>query len=89
MRKKEVANDVFEYVMESELIVENIDYKAATVYLATVCNRGDIRDAKLNRVVPYRRYRHGKKPGLSNPEITRRNLSKAGKEKEKKIYLVE
>ena len=55
-----------------------MNYEAAAKYVATVGSRYEIFKLGLGRIVPTRRYRRGPTPGLTNPELTTRILSKDG-----------
>ena len=78
IKKKIAGQDIFEMVMKSKVKLENINYESAAIYIATTCTRAEIYNVGLSRVVPIRRFKRGPTPGLTNPELTKRNLSKAG-----------
>ena len=60
------------YVRDSDTKLENINYKAAAIYIASTCSRSEFLLAGLSQAVPRRRFKRGPTPGLSNVEVTRR-----------------
>merc|ERR1712050_662941 len=48
---------------------ENIDYEVASKYVAANCSRQEIKEAKLDRIIPHRRKKKGAKPGVTTREL--------------------
>lgn len=49
---------------------ENIDVKSAAIFIATNCTLREIRCAELDRIVPARKHKRGKRPTAATKELT-------------------
>ena len=68
--------------MKSGINVQNVDYKAATVYLAIHMKPKEIEDEGLEEVIPKRRRMKGRKPGMAGSGMTRRKVLEKNEEKD-------
>ena len=65
MTKQESADEVAEAVMQSDLRWEGVNWKEATRYLVLGRDEAWCRSSGLTRVLPWRKYKKGTKPGLT------------------------
>ena len=67
-------------VLESQVVIEGVDYRAAGILVATACSEGEIRKAKLSKVIPKRRFKYGRKPTMATKELNTRTKNVANED---------
>ena len=65
MEKREAADEVAEAVRESTLKWEGVNWKEATRFLVLGRDEAWCRSSSLRRVLPWRRFKHFVRPGLT------------------------
>lgn len=66
-------------VSQSGLKVEGLDYEEVAKYVRMNMTDWEIRVRKLSKIVPKRKYKHGKMPGMSGSEATRKMSQRMNK----------
>ena len=57
-------------VMESKVKIKGVNYKEAARYVALNSSESEVRFSGLRRILPWRRYRKGTRPGVTGPGPT-------------------
>ena len=61
-------------VSQSGLKVEGLEYNEMAKYVRMNMTDWEIRVRKLSKIVPKRKYKHGKMPGMSGSEATKKSV---------------
>ena len=76
MRMQMAAKQVAQEFIESNIKLQNIDYRKAQVYVASALSREEVVKCGLARLIPRRLSNRGTKPGVTTAEITTRRPRK-------------
>ena len=79
---KAVRDATINIMTNTGLRVEGLDFKEITKYVRMNLNDKEIRDRKLTRVMPVRRFNRGRMPGMTGDEA----LKKVAMEEEHYLY---
>ena len=63
-----------EIINKSGLKIEGLDFKEIAKYVRMNLSDVEIRNRKLTRLVPFRKYRRGRFPGMTGNEATKRHI---------------
>ena len=65
MEAVQVANIVYQAVMDSNIKFKGVNYQEGARYIALTSTEQECRLGPLRRVLPWRRYVHGTRPGIT------------------------
>ena len=68
-----------EIIMSCPAVFSNIDTQAAVAFVSTNSTEKEIKEAGLSGIIPSRKYKIGRKPGKTTPEINFRNNKEGSK----------
>ena len=77
INSRKIAKEINTLTQKSGVNLQNIDYRTATILVATSLTPAQIRKIGLQDVIPKRKYKKGSKPGTNTRELITKLKAKA------------
>ena len=74
---KEVAKEVMKELLETEMKIDEVDWKELATYLAMNLDQKQVDALPVRRLIPVRRYSRGPRPGCTGKDARDRNVKEA------------
>ena len=64
----EVAKEVMQEILESDLKIQEVEWKDLARYIAMNMDGSEVKNLRLDRLIPVRKYSRGPRPGITSKE---------------------
>jgi hypothetical protein len=68
--QQQSARDVAAEFLHSQMDIQDVDVRAAVVYIASTCTKKKLQKDRLDHLIPVRLHKRGAKPGLKTKELS-------------------